>query len=76
MPRVCIRRTLFGPIDILINNAGQASCAPITKRDDALWDRLLAINLSGTYFGMQAALPTGFRAARASSHRQYRRLTG
>jgi len=50
-------RTLFGPIEILINNAGQAISAPITKRDDALWDRLLAINLSGTYFGMQAALP-------------------
>jgi NAD(P)-dependent dehydrogenase (short-subunit alcohol dehydrogenase family) len=50
-------RTLFGPIEILINNAGQAISGPITKRDDALWDRLLAINLSGTYFGMQAALP-------------------
>ena len=50
-------RTLFGPVDILINNAGQAVSAPITKRDDALWERLLAINLSGTYFCMQAALP-------------------
>jgi NAD(P)-dependent dehydrogenase (short-subunit alcohol dehydrogenase family) len=50
-------RTLFGPIEILINNAGQAISAPITKRDDTLWDRLLAINLSGTYFGIQAALP-------------------
>jgi NAD(P)-dependent dehydrogenase (short-subunit alcohol dehydrogenase family) len=50
-------RTRFGPIDILINNAGQAVSAPITKRDDALWERLLAINLSGTYYGIQAALP-------------------
>lgn len=50
-------RTFFGPIEILINNAGQAISAPITKRDDALWERLLAINLSGTYYGMQAALP-------------------
>jgi NAD(P)-dependent dehydrogenase (short-subunit alcohol dehydrogenase family) len=50
-------RTKFGPIEILINNAGQAISSPITKRDDALWDRLLAINLSGTYFGIQAALP-------------------
>jgi NAD(P)-dependent dehydrogenase (short-subunit alcohol dehydrogenase family) len=50
-------RTAFGPIEILVNNAGQAISAPITKRDDALWERLLAINLSGTYFGMQAALP-------------------
>jgi NAD(P)-dependent dehydrogenase (short-subunit alcohol dehydrogenase family) len=50
-------RAMFGPIEILVNNAGQAISAPITKRDDALWERLLAINLSGTYFGIQAALP-------------------
>jgi NAD(P)-dependent dehydrogenase (short-subunit alcohol dehydrogenase family) len=50
-------RTAFGPIEILINNAGQALSASITKRDDALWERLLAINLSGTYFGIQGALP-------------------
>jgi NAD(P)-dependent dehydrogenase (short-subunit alcohol dehydrogenase family) len=50
-------RTMFGPIEILINNAGQAISAPIAKRDDALWERLLAVNLSGTYFGIQAALP-------------------
>jgi len=55
-------RTLFGPIEILINNAGCAVSSPITKRDDALWERLLAINLSGTYFGMQAALPDMLQA--------------
>ena len=47
----------FGPIEILINNAGQAISSPISKRDDALWETLIAINLSGTYFGIQAALP-------------------
>jgi NAD(P)-dependent dehydrogenase (short-subunit alcohol dehydrogenase family) len=50
-------RTKFGPIEILVNNAGQATGSPITKRDDALWDRLLAVNLSGTFFGIQAGLP-------------------
>src|ERR1700761_6941278 len=50
-------RAMLGPIEILVNNAGQAISAPITKRDDALWERLLAINLSGTFFGIQAALP-------------------
>jgi NAD(P)-dependent dehydrogenase (short-subunit alcohol dehydrogenase family) len=50
-------RAKFGRIDILINNAGQAISAPITQRDDALWDKMLSINLSGTYYGMQAALP-------------------
>jgi NAD(P)-dependent dehydrogenase (short-subunit alcohol dehydrogenase family) len=50
-------RSHFGRIDILINNAGQALSGPITKRDDALWDNMLATNLSGTYFGIQNALP-------------------
>lgn len=47
----------FGRIDILINNAGQAISGPITKRDDALWDNMLATNLSGTYYGIQNVLP-------------------
>jgi NAD(P)-dependent dehydrogenase (short-subunit alcohol dehydrogenase family) len=55
-------RAVFGPVEILINNAGQALSAPITKRDDALWERLLAINLSGTYYGIQAALPDMLQA--------------
>jgi 3-hydroxybutyrate dehydrogenase len=50
-------RDQFGGIEILINNAGQARSSPITKRDDALWEALLGVNLSGTYFGIQAALP-------------------
>jgi NAD(P)-dependent dehydrogenase (short-subunit alcohol dehydrogenase family) len=50
-------RGKFGCIEILINNAGQAVSSPITKRDDALWEALLSVNLSGTYFGIQAALP-------------------
>jgi NAD(P)-dependent dehydrogenase (short-subunit alcohol dehydrogenase family) len=50
-------RGKFGRIDILINNAGQAISGPITKRDDALWDNMLATNLSGTYYGIQNALP-------------------
>jgi NAD(P)-dependent dehydrogenase (short-subunit alcohol dehydrogenase family) len=50
-------RGRLGRIDILINNAGQAISGPITKRDDALWENMLASNLSGTYFGIQSALP-------------------
>jgi len=50
-------RAAHGAIDILVNNAGQAASAPITKRDDKTWDDMLAVNLSGTYYGIQAALP-------------------
>lgn len=50
-------RAALGGIDLLINNAGQAASAPVTKRDDQLWHDLLAVNLSGTYFCIQAVLP-------------------
>lgn len=47
----------FGPLDILVNNAGQARSAALHKADDALWQDMLAVNLSGTYYGIRAALP-------------------
>ena len=50
-------RGAHGAVDILVNNAGQAASSPISKRDDKLWNDMLAVNLSGTYYGIQAALP-------------------
>ena len=44
-------------VDILVNNAGIAQSAPIGKTDDELWDRHLAINLSGSFYCTRAALP-------------------
>jgi NAD(P)-dependent dehydrogenase (short-subunit alcohol dehydrogenase family) len=46
-----------GPCDILVNNAGQAGSAPFAKTDAALWQRMLDVNLSGTFYCTQAALP-------------------
>lgn len=48
----------FGPIDILVNNAGQAASAPVHKMDDALWNTLLSVNLTGTYNGIRHVLPS------------------
>jgi NAD(P)-dependent dehydrogenase (short-subunit alcohol dehydrogenase family) len=43
--------------DILVNNAGIAESAPLIKTDDELWQRHLAINLSGTFYCTRAVLP-------------------
>lgn len=47
----------FGPVDVLVNNAGQAHSAPFLKTDEALWQQMLQVNLTGVFNCMQAALP-------------------
>jgi NAD(P)-dependent dehydrogenase (short-subunit alcohol dehydrogenase family) len=47
----------FGPIHILINNAGAARSAPIEKLDLGHWNAVLAVNLTGTYLCAQAVVP-------------------
>lgn len=55
-------RENFGEIDILINNAGQASSAPFLKTDEALWQQMLAVNLTGSFLCSQEALPAMLKA--------------
>jgi NAD(P)-dependent dehydrogenase (short-subunit alcohol dehydrogenase family) len=50
-------RNLFGDINILINNAGQAGSAPFVGTDLNLWRRMLDVNLKGTFLCMQAVMP-------------------
>lgn len=49
-------------VDVLVNNAGQAGTAPVHATDDALWQRMLAVNLSGPFHVTRALLPA-MRAA-------------
>lgn len=46
-----------GPVNILVNCAGQAISAPATKTDLKLWQQMLDVNLTGTWLCTQAALP-------------------
>jgi NAD(P)-dependent dehydrogenase (short-subunit alcohol dehydrogenase family) len=50
-------RARFGRVDILVNNAGQAGSAPLARTDLALWQRMLAVNLTGVFLCTREALP-------------------
>ena len=50
-------RRRFGPVQILINNAGLAPAAKFTDTDEALWNRVLAVNLTGSYLCCREAVP-------------------
>ena len=54
----------LGAIDILVNNAGQAQSAPFMKMDAALWQNMLAVNLTGTMLCIQQVLPAMVAAGR------------
>lgn len=45
----------FGGVDVLVNNAGVMALKPIADSDDAMFDRMMAINLKGTFNGMREA---------------------
>ena len=47
----------FGPIDVLINNAGWDVFKPFTRTQPAQWDKLIAINLTGALHMHHAVLP-------------------
>jgi 3-oxoacyl-[acyl-carrier protein] reductase len=54
----------FGGVDVLVNNAGIMTLANIAAVDDAMFDRLVAVNLKGTFNGLREAakrLRTGGR---------------
>ena len=46
----------YGRLDILVNNAGMVGGASIAETDDTAWDRVLAVNLTGTMAGCRAAI--------------------
>lgn len=55
-------REAQGPIGVLVNNAGQAEGAPFAETSLELWDRMLAVNLTGTFLCAREALPDMLRA--------------
>jgi len=47
--------TLFGGVDVLVNNAGIMQLAPLADTDDATFDRQLSVNLKGTFNTLRTA---------------------
>ncbi len=60
----------FGGVDVLVNNAGIMTVAPIADTDDAAFDRQIAVNLKGSFNTMREAatrLRSGGRVINFSS---------
>lgn len=45
----------YGGVDVIVNNAGVMTLAPIASIDDSQVDQLLSINLKGAFHGMREA---------------------
>ncbi len=52
----------WGGLDVMVNNAGVGVAATTPDTEEADWDRLMAVNLKGTFLGMKYAIPA-IRAA-------------
>lgn len=54
-----IEKTLsrFGQIDILVNAAGVVSVSNVLELEESEWDRVMDINVKGTFLCCKAALP-------------------
>ena len=47
----------FGRLDVLVNNAGYGITGSVVETDEAAWDRLMAVNLTGVFYGCKYAIP-------------------
>ncbi len=55
-------RAKNGPVSILVNNAGVTPSAPLHNMDLAMWNEVIAINLTGAFLCTKAALADMYAA--------------
>jgi 2-hydroxycyclohexanecarboxyl-CoA dehydrogenase len=49
-------RAALGPVTVLVNNAGMSEFVPFEELTDALWDRMFAVNVRGTFIVTQEVI--------------------
>lgn len=52
----------FGPVTVLVNNAGIADATPLENTSADAFRRVVEVNLTGTFLGIKAAIPSLRRA--------------
>ncbi|MCS6879815.1 MAG: SDR family NAD(P)-dependent oxidoreductase [Oscillochloridaceae bacterium] len=50
-------RAAFGPVGILVVNAGVTASMKLTDTPDALWEEIMRVNASGAFYCCKAAVP-------------------
>ncbi len=48
---------MFGSLDVLVTSAGIGDAGPVHMVEEAAWQRVIDINLSGTFLSAKAVLP-------------------
>lgn len=56
----------FGKLDVLVNNAGMLDMNGVEGTSLETWNRVVAVNQTGVFLGMQAAIPAMRRAGGGS----------
>ncbi|MBS1676551.1 MAG: glucose 1-dehydrogenase [Actinobacteria bacterium] len=63
---VALAEERFGKLDVLVNNAGILGMASVTEETEEHWDKVIAVNQTGVFLGMKAAIPALRRAGGGS----------
>lgn len=64
--RVCEEAERLGPVSILVNNAGVTFEAPIAEFSEEMYNKIVAVNQTGTFLGCRAVVPLMQRAGGGS----------